>query len=130
MYQPPPLRGRPVFDDKKVLLIDLHQHARDARARVLRSHGIEVQTAEDLCRARFLGRPHVYDVILLDARGHLPGEAFDFYVEIKHASPHQRVIFLVGPPTYLSLTWPTEAMGAEEEPQQWAETVRRFVTAA
>jgi CheY-like chemotaxis protein len=130
MYQPPPLRGRPVFDDKKVLLIDPHQRARDVRARVLHSHGIEVQTAENLCRARVLWRPHAYDLILLDARGHLPGEALDFYLEIKHASPHQRVVFLVGPPTYLSLTWPTEVMGEEEEPQQWAETVRRLVTAA
>jgi len=62
--------------------------------------------------------------------GHLPGEALDFYLEVKHASPHERVIFLVGPPTYLLLTGPTEVMATEKEPQQWAETVRRFVTAA
>ena len=30
----------------------------------------------------------------------------------------------------LSLTWPTEVLATEKEPQQWAETVRRFVTAA
>ncbi len=64
------------------------------------------------------------------ARGHLPGEALDFYVEIKHASPGERVVFLVGPPTFLSLTWPAEVMAPEKEPQQWAATVRRFVTAA
>ena len=55
-------------------------------------------------------------------------EALDFYLEVKHASPHEHVVFLVGPPTFLSLTWPNEA--AEKDPQQWAETVRRFVTAA
>lgn len=129
MYQPLPLR-RSVFDEKKVLLIDPHPRTRDVRSHVLRSYGIEVQTAEDLCRARSLWRPHAYDLILLDARGHLPGEALDFYREIKHASPRDRIIFLVGPPTYVSLTWPAEFMATEREPQQWAETVRQFVTAA
>lgn len=128
MYQPPPLRARSVFDDKKVLLIDPHQRARDVRASVLRSHGIVVQTAEDLCRARSLWRP--YDLILLDACGHFPGEALDFCREIKHASPHEHVVFLVGPPMYLSLTWPTEFMARETEPQQFAETVKRLFTAA
>ena len=130
MYQPPPLRGLSVFDDKKVLLIDSHQPARDARARVLRSHGIKVHVAEDLSRARFLWRPHIYNLILLDVRGHLPGDALEFYVEIKHASPEERFVFLVGPPAYLSRTWPTEAMAAEKEAQQWAETVKRFLNAA
>ena len=129
MHLPPPLR-RSVFDEKKVLLIDPHPRARDVRSGVLRNHGVEVQAAEDLCRARSLWRPRAYDLILLDARGHLPGEALDFYREIKHASPRDRVVFLVGPPTYLSLTWPAEFMARETEPQQWAETVRQFVTAA
>ena len=80
--------------------------------------------------ARSLWRPKLYNLILLDARGHLPGEARDFYLEIKHASPHERIVFLVGPPTYLSLTWPTEVVPTEKEPQRWAETVRRYVTAA
>ncbi len=57
-------------------------------------------------------------------------EPLDCYVEIKHASPGERVVFLVGSPTFLSLTWPIEVMATEKEPQQWAETVRRFVTAA
>ena len=130
MYQPPPLRGRSVFDGKKVLLIDSHQRARDVRASVLRSRGIEVDAADSLQAARSLGRPELYDLIMLDARGHLRGEAFDFYVEVKHSNPRVRVVFLVGPPTYLSLTRPTEVVAREKEPQQWVETVRRFVTAA
>ncbi len=129
MYQPPPLR-RSVFDDKKVLLIDPHQCTRDVRASVLRSRGIEVDATDSLQAARSLWRPKLYNLILLAARGHFPGEALDFYVEIKHASPGERVVFLVGPPTFLSLTWPTEVMAPEKEPQQWAATVRRFVTAA
>ena len=71
-----------------------------------------------------------YDLILLDARGHLPGEARDFYLEIKHASPRKHVVFMVGPPTYLSLTLPTEFMAEKSEPQQWAETVKRLFNAA
>jgi hypothetical protein len=130
MYQAPPFRGRSVFDGKKVLLIDPHQRARDVRASVLRSRGIEVDATDSLQAARDLWRPKLYDLILLDARGHLPGEAFDFYLEVRHANPGVRVVFLVGPPTYLSLTWPTEVMAREKEPQQWVETVRRFVTAA
>ena len=129
MYQPPPLR-RSVFDDKKVLLIDPHQRTRDVRASVLRSRGIEVDATNSLSAGRSLWRPKLYNLILLAARGHLPGEALDFYVEIKHASPSEHIVFLVGPPTFLSLTWPTEVMATEKEPQQWAETVRRFVTAA
>jgi DNA-binding NtrC family response regulator len=129
MYQPPPLR-RSVFDDKKVLLIDPHQCAREARARVLRSRGIEVDATDSLQAARSLWRAKRYDLILLAAREHLPGEGRDFYLEIKHASTRERIVFLVGPPTYVSLTWPTEFMAAEREPQQWAETVKRLFNAA
>ncbi len=116
--------------DKKVLLIDPRQRARDVRASVLRGRGIEVDATGSLQAARSLWLSHAYDLILLDARGHLPGDALDFYLEVKHASPHQCVVFLVGPPTYLSLTWPTDIMTRETAPQQWAETVKRFVTAA
>jgi hypothetical protein len=38
-------------------------------------------------------------LIMLDARGYIPGEAFDFYLEVKHANPRVRVVFLVGTPT-------------------------------
>src|ERR1035441_2333879 len=78
------------------------------RANVFRSHGIGVDSTDSLQVARTLWRTKLYDLILLDARGYLPGEVRDFYLEIKHASPRKRVVFLVGPPTYLSLTWPTE----------------------
>jgi hypothetical protein len=130
MYQPPPLRASSIFDGKRVLLVDPRQPTRDARASVLRSRGIEVDATDNLQAARSLWRPRAYDLILLDPRGHVPGEALAFYAEVKHAGPRERVVLLVGPPRYLSLTWPTEFMASEREPQQWAETVRRFVTAA
>ena len=124
MYRPPPLRGRPVLEGKKVLLIDRNQPTRAARAGVLRDHGIEVH-AEDISGARFLWQPNVYDLILLDVRKHPPGEARELFEQIRDASPGQRFAFLVGPPIYLSLTWPEDVMATHNETQQWAETVKR-----
>jgi hypothetical protein len=74
---------------------------------------VTASTRRDLC-----GKPKVYDLLMLDARGYIPGEAFDFYLEVKHANPRVRVVFLVGPATFLSLTWPTEVMAREKEPKQ------------
>jgi CheY-like chemotaxis protein len=72
---------------KTVLLIDRNQPTRDVRVRILQSHGVEVHAAEDLFGARFLWQPNVYDLILLDVRRHLPGEALEFYEQITTASP-------------------------------------------
>lgn len=130
MYRPPPLRGQPVLEGKTVLLIDRNQPTRDVRARVLQSHGVEVHAAEDLCGARFLWRPNVYDLILLDARRHLPGEAFEFYEQIRTVSPKERFAFLVGPPVYLTRTWPGDVTVYDASQGQWQATVGRLLTAA
>ena len=130
MYSPPPLRGRPALEGKTVLLIDANQRTREVRTRVLETHGIKVCIAEDLFTARFLWKPKTYDLILLDVRRYLSGEAVEFYAQIKDASPRQRFAFLVGPPRYISPEWPTELVAAAKQPQEWAETVKRFVTAA
>ena len=74
MYHPPPLRGRPALADKKVLLIDRCQATREVRAAVLRTHGVEVHEAEEISAARFLRRPHVYDLLMLDVRRYSPAE--------------------------------------------------------
>jgi CheY-like chemotaxis protein len=87
MYRPPPLRGQPVLKGKKVLLIDRNQTTRDVLVRVLQSHGVEVHAADSLPAARFLWQPDMYDLILLDVRRHLPGEALEFYEQITTASP-------------------------------------------
>jgi CheY-like chemotaxis protein len=128
MYRPPPLRGQPVLASKKVLLIDRNQPTRDVRVRILQSHGVEIDAAKDLSGARFLWQPNVYDLILLDVRRHLPGEALEFYEQIRNASPKEHFAFLVGPPVYLSRTWPSE--GTEIVASQGPTTVRRFLTAA
>jgi hypothetical protein len=79
MYRPPPLRGRPAFAGKKVLLIDRFQATREARATVLRSRGVEVHEAEEISAARFLWQPQVYDLVMLDVRRYSPAEALEFY---------------------------------------------------
>jgi len=130
MYHPPPCRGRSLLDGKKVLLIDEKQTTRDTRANVLRGHGVEVDAADSLQRARVLWRPRRYDLILLDVRGHLPGEALEFYEQIREVTPRQRFAFLVGPPLYLSLTWPGGISLEEASHGQWEQTVKRFARAA
>ncbi|PYX35150.1 MAG: hypothetical protein DMG75_15105 [Acidobacteria bacterium] len=122
--------NRPNVYSKKVLLIDRNQPTRDVRASVLPSRGIEVHTADGLHAARFLWQPNLYQFILLDVRRHLPGEALKFYEQVKAGSPRERFVFLVGPPAYLSLTWPDDVTAIAKEPQQWAETVKRFLAAA
>src|SRR5207247_9468256 len=81
MYHPPPCRGRSLLDGKKVLLIDEKQTTRDTTAKVLRGHGVEVDGADSLQRARGLWRPRRYDLILLDVRGQLAGKASHSYDE-------------------------------------------------
>jgi len=131
MYRPPPLRGQPVFEGKTVLLIDRNQPTLEVRASVMRNHGVEVHEADSLEAARFLWQPNVYDLILLDVRRHLSGEALEFYEQITTASSNkERFAFLVGPPVYLSRTWPGEVTMVDASQGQWGATVRRFLTAA
>ena len=128
MYRPP-LRGRPALPDKKVLLIDSCQATREVRAAVLRSRGVEVHEAEEIPAVRFLWQPDVYDLVMLDVRRYSPAEALEFYEQIKQASPHEQVVFLVGPPTYLSLAWPGEVFAEDASSGQWGATARRFLAA-
>ena len=130
MYSPPPLRGRPALADKKVLLIDRCQATREVRAAVLRTHAVEVHEAEEISAARFLWRPHVYDLLMLDVRRYSPAEALEFYGEVMHRSPQEHFVFLLGPPKYLSRTWPDEVTVDDVSHGQWGETVKRFLTAA
>jgi len=91
---------------------------------------MEIHTADSLRASRFLWQPSLYRFILLDVRRHLPGEALEFYQQIKTASAKEHFIFLVGPPAYLSLTWADDVTAEQKETQQWAETINRFLTAA
>jgi CheY-like chemotaxis protein len=120
---------RPDLGHKTVLLIDRCEATREVRAAVLRSRGVEVHAAAHLREARFLWQPNAYSWVFLDVRRHLPGEALEFYEQIRDASPAQRFAFLVGPPVYLTRNWPEEVKATDEKSQQWGETVR-FLAAA
>ena len=129
MYRPPH-RGRPTLADQKVLLIDRFQATREARAAVLRSHAVEVYEAEEISAARFLWQPQVYGLVMFDVRRYSPAEALEFYEQIRAADPRQRIVFLTGPPKYVSRTWPGEIAEGDTSRGQWGETVKRFLTAA
>jgi len=129
MLQPSPKRCN--LRGKRILLIDRLQATREARVAVLRSRGVEVHEAEELSTARFLWQPHVYDLVMLDVRRYSPAEALEFYEQIKGASPRQEFAFLMGPPRYLSRTWPSEVASDDTTSRgQWGETVKRFLAAA
>ena len=129
MYQPP-LRGRPALVSKKVLLVDPYQPTRDARSSFLREYDIELDVAESLETARLLWRPRIYAWTLLDVKRCVAEDALAFYEEIRDAGPRAHVAFLVGPPRYLSLTWPGNITSEGASSSHWTETVYRFVAAA
>src|ERR1700687_1952506 len=118
------LPNRSSLRSRKVLLIDRCQATREARAAVLRSRGVKVHEAETFSSARFLWQPHVYDLVMLDVRRYSPEETREFYEQIRAADSRQRIVFLIGPPKYLSLTWPGEVAGNNTSRGQWGETVK------
>src|SRR6266852_4866091 len=128
MLQPSPKRSN--LRGKRILLIDPFQATRETRAAVLRSRGVEVNEAEEISAARFLWQPNVYDLVMLDLRRYSPEETREFYEQIKGASPRQQFAFLMGPPRYLSRTWPGELAAGDTSRGQWGETVKHFLTAA
>jgi CheY-like chemotaxis protein len=130
MYRPPPLRGRSPLKGKTVLLIDLCQPTREVRAAVLRDHGVEVHEAEELYGARFLWQANLYDLVILDVRRYPPGETLEFYQQIRDAYPRQGFAFLLGPPNYVSRTWPGEAILDDAYSGQWDQVITRFTKAA
>ncbi len=127
---------RPEFPDgsslyaKRILLIDRCQATREARAAVLRSRGVQVQEAAEITDAHYLWRPNAYALVMLDVRRYSPGETLEFYEQIRDASPGQGFIFLLGPPRYVSRTWPEEIVVDGSSRGQWVETVKRFTAAA
>src|SRR5216683_2694193 len=106
MLQPSPKRSN--RRGKRILLIDRCQATREVRTAVLRRQGVEVHEAEEISAARFLWQPNVYDLVMLDVRRYSPAETLEFYGEVMHRSPHEHFVFLLGPPKYLSRTWPDE----------------------
>ena len=88
---------------KNVLIIDGNDAMQKLRARVLRSPGVRVHTANSVTEAELLWVPDFFDLVLLDVRQRSK-EAVQFWRTIRRQRPGQRISFRVGPPMYLSPT--------------------------
>ncbi len=103
---------------KKVLLVDNHPDAREARSERLRDHGVTVEAVSTIREARFFLRAERYDLVLLATRED-PEAAIVFREEILE-NPKQQVAFLVGHPPYISFTYGED--GSSTDPSgNWAE---------
>ncbi len=128
MAHPPP-RLLP-NGSERVLLVDWFQATCDARARVLREHGIDVGTAESLEEARVFFQAGRYDLVLLDLHRYPPAEALAFCRVIKSFDPSQRIALLVGPPSYITLDWQKELAEVDAPSQQLQRKAKRHAAAA
>jgi hypothetical protein len=73
-----------------------------------------VEVARNLAEGRSLWEPNTYDWVLVDIRHQMPGGVLEFCQQLKEADPRQQIAFLVGPPAYVSLNWPDEAIEVNE----------------
>jgi DNA-binding NtrC family response regulator len=113
---------------KNVLIIDSNEAMQNQRARVLRSHGVDVHLAKSVAEAELLWVPDFFDLVLLDVRQRSK-EAVAFWRTIRRQHPRQRISFLVGPPTYLSLTCADEAIAPSKVPEDWQQRLRLLAVA-
>jgi DNA-binding NtrC family response regulator len=97
----------------KILLLDSSTTRRDLRARSMKTLGIKVDCAAGLADARLLWQPGVYELVLIDLHNTSSGTQ-GFCKTVQAASPHQRVLFYVGSPAYLSAS-PGVGSGAKEK---------------
>jgi hypothetical protein len=112
----------------RILLISESEFRRSLRASVLRGHGFQVEVASGVAEARSRWQPNTYAWMLLDVVHQLPGEVLDFCDQIKREDPRQKIAFLVGPPRFVSLNWPDEAVYETEgskAPRQFVLTLPR-----
>lgn len=93
---------------QKVLLVGGHEFRQNLRASILRAHGLQVDVARSLADSRSLCQRNTYNWVLLDVHSRLPGEVMDFCEQLRHTAPQQQIAFFVGPPTYVSMKWPSE----------------------
>jgi CheY-like chemotaxis protein len=108
---------------KNVLIIDGNEAMQTLRARVLRTRGVHVHTAQSVAEAALLWVPDFFDLVLLDVRQR-SREAVEFWRTIRRQHPRQRIKFLVGPPTYLSPTCPDEVIARDRVPEDGVQRLR------
>jgi hypothetical protein len=110
---------------KRVLLLDTSQTKRDLRADVMRKLGIEVDCAADVLEARCWWRADLYNLVLINVAGE--NEIRDkFCVELRSATPPQRIAFFVGGPEYLAAAPHSDEAPAEPD----ADALHREMVAA
>jgi CheY-like chemotaxis protein len=114
---------------KNVLIIDDNQAMQKVRARVLRSRGVHVHTAKSVPQAALLWVPDFFDLVLLDGRQRSK-EAVEFWRTIRRQHPGQRIMFLVGPPSYLSPTCADEVVARDNVPEDWTHQRLGLLSAA
>src|SRR5690349_12705346 len=120
---------RPNIGGERVLLVDRFHPTRKARAEFLREHSIDVDTAENLDEARVFFQSGRYDLVLLDLSRYPPAEALNFCRIMKDIAPDQRIAFLLGPPTFLTTSWP-EAFAYTERLSDRRTRAKRHAAAA
>jgi len=128
MAQPPPTLLP--YGSERVLLVDGFQPTRDARAKVLRAHGIDMRTAETLDEARVFFQAGRYDLVLLDLHHFPAAEVLVFCRVVDSIDPNQRLALLVGAPSYITLDWRKELASAGAPSQQLQRTAKRHAAAA
>jgi ActR/RegA family two-component response regulator len=114
----------------RILLISESEFRRSLRASVLRGHGFQVEVACSLAEARSRWQPNTYAWMLVDVVHQLPGEVLEFCDQIKRENPRQKIAFLVGPPRFVSLNWPDEAISETEESEAPRQSVSKLPRAA
>jgi len=119
----------PAFADElrwrqKVLLVGGSEFKRGLRASILRGHGLQVEMAATLAEGRSLVQPNTFDWVLLDVHSELPGEVIDFCERVGQVAPGGRIAFFVGPPAYVSLKWPGEAIAEDKREEQRATALK------
>lgn len=105
---------------QNILLVGGHELRQSLRASILRAHGLQVDVARSLADSLSLWQRDPYDWVLLDVRSHLPGEVIDFCEQLRRFAPQQRIAFFVGPPTYVSMKWPSEEMTEDDGKERHA----------
>ena len=116
-------------ENSRVLLVDSCKRTCDIRALFLRDHGIEVEVTEELEEARFFFQSKRFDLVLLDVRRYLPGEALDVCRLVKDINPDQQIAFLLGPPRYVSVNWPEKFIAKDELSRHWQAATKQAAAA-
>src|SRR5271168_1807676 len=109
---------------KRVLLLDTSQTKRDLRADVMRKLGIEVDCAADVLEARCWWRADLYNLVLIHVSGET-GSRDQFCIDLRSATPPQKIAFFVGGPEYLAA-----APHSDDAPEPDADALHREMVAA